>query len=496
MFTAPDYFPFLIRQFHRETRWDEHNSYSTFCKTSQAILDFSIPHGVSVSAGRSVSSGLNSQLVFSMIPSKASSIGYLAASRPLFKVSPLASRLGSGLGSDLSLGFAGAAAGIATSVAAAASDLVADPAKGAAEHIVSGGVSGGDVSAGSEPVLLTGFSPSLADYATKSDVVPGSATAGTKQHEFAIARQQQVQDERDSQNLLHSITAGTWKCNWDIGSPQAGAGGAGDYLMVAQMYPSLASITGSYIVRRSATSELTISGVSVAGSNPDMQFVMQHATNRRRWSSEAILATSGKLVGLRGQYNFGDVEALDRAAHSYYRGSDEDARRVLREKTHGRLSVGSEVYFGAQESSGGISVGARYRYDLPLFSELTCVLTPIMGHLSLAWTQQLRPQFCAAARYDFNMFSLDSELAMGMEWQLDQNSIVKTGWSRSQGLRFLVDTRLNNMIFSMGLAFNSDGPGRLGLGSGAGSASEPPASSSSGMRRLVRSFGLQFQWFL
>ncbi|KAJ1864862.1 Mitochondrial distribution and morphology protein 10 [Coemansia sp. RSA 2703] len=466
MFTAPDYFPFLIRQFHRETRWDEHNSYSSFCKSSQEIIDFSIPRGVSVGAGRSIGSGLSSQLVFSMIPNKSSSIGYLAASRPLFTVPPLKSRL------DVS------------------ANTIFNECDEIAETVTSSGAH--------KPYTSDAMQVAT-EYPTNSDVIDGfSVVAAAPVHsDFAFLRRQQIFDERDIQSLLGRIRSGGWKCNWEIGKPDtkhndSSSSVSKDYMMVAQMYPSLSSITGSYISQRSPTSELTISGVSVAGAHPDLQLIAQYAVNKRRWSSETILATSGKLIGLRSRYNFGNVEALDKAAYAYYCGTDDDARRVLREKTHGRFSIGSEVYYGAQDSSGGVSVGAQYRYDLPLFSELTCVLNPIMGHLSLAWMQQLRPQFCAAARYDFNVYSLNSELAMGVEWQLDHNSIIKAGWSGSQGLRCLIDTRFSNMIFSLGLAFNSDSSSiRLGPGSSA-----MPSTSSSGMKRLVRSFGLQFQWFL
>ncbi|KAJ1728571.1 Mitochondrial distribution and morphology protein 10 [Coemansia biformis] len=436
VFTTSDYFPFLLRQFHRETGWDECNSYATFCRASKAILDFAVPYGLSVSTGRSVGSHLSSQLVFSMVPSTASSVGYLAASRPLFALRPRP----------------------ATEPDAAALAAPPDP----------------------QPAP-----PTL------SDILDSPATAALGSRPARQWWQQQAQDARDSQSLVQHIRAGMWRCNWGpapcAGQPADARGPqtfAGEYLMVAQMYPSLASITGSYTVRRTAVSEVTVSGVSVAGAQPDVQLVAQHATNQHRWSSEATFGTSGRLFGLRGQYNFGDVAALDAAARAYHHGSRTDVRRVLGEKAHGRLSVGSEVYYGAQDSSGGMSVGVRYRYDVPLLLELTCVANPLMGHVSLAWTQQLRERVCAAARYDFNAFSLSSELAVGAEWQLDPNSLAKVRWSNSQGLRCLLDTRLSSMVLSVGLEL------RGGAGAGASPATQ------SGIGRLVRSFGLQFQWFL
>ncbi|KAJ2897789.1 Mitochondrial distribution and morphology protein 10 [Coemansia aciculifera] len=482
VFTSPDYFPFLARKFHQATRWDDCNSYATFCKTSQAILDFSIPYGLSVSTGRSVSNSLSSQLVFSMIPRRASSIGYLASSRPLFAL-PAKATAATAAGENASVyNMWPAPVDVASADAPSNKNIgsILDP------------VSGIDPDPQAEAVLA-GFSPSQPSSPLgRSDTLVHAAASGGS-GDFAFVRGQQVHDEQVSSNLLHGIRSGIWKCNWDIGNPSRcrAATNTGDYLLLAQMYPSLSSMTGSYTLRRSETSELVISGVSVAGTQPDLQLVVQHAINKRQWSGEAMFGTSGGVFGLRGQYNFGDVEALDEAAYAYYRGSDEDAKRVARDKTHGRFSLGSEVYYGAQDASGGISVGARYRYDLPLFSELTCVLNPIMGHLSLAWTQQLRPSICTAARYDFNVFSLNSELAAGVEWQLDRNSMVKARWSGSQGLRFLADTRVGNMVFSVGLALNSEG-----LGAASSPASSLSSSSSAGIKRLVQSFGLQLQWFL
>ncbi|KAJ2159975.1 Mitochondrial distribution and morphology protein 10 [Coemansia sp. RSA 552] len=420
VFTTSDYFPLLLRQFHWETGWDDSNSYATLCRASKAMLDFRIPHGLSVGIGRNVSSHLNSQLVFAMVPSTASSIGYLSASRPLL-----------------------------ATTAAMASRLAP------------------------EDLAWLGSSP-----LSKSDIVsgPDSGAVSAKPPEQLQSRQE-IQDVLDSRDLLQSIRAGAWRCNWNALATGSAQSPGGDYLLVAQMYPSLSSITGSYVVRRSQTSEMSVSGVSVAGAHPDLQFIFQHALNQRRWSSEATFGTSGKVFGLRGQYSFGDVAALDAAAQAYHCSGDDAAKRAVLDYVHGRLSVGGEVYFGAQEASGGMSLGLRYRYDQPLLSELTCTVNPIMGHMSLAWTQQLRDRVCAAARYDFNAFSLVSELAAGLEWQLDRSSVIKARWSDSQGLRCLVDARLNNVVLSMG----------LDLGGGA---------APSGIRRLVRSFGFQFQWFL
>lgn len=406
VFTTPDYFPFLVRKFHQDTQWDECNSYAALCRTSQAILDFPIPYGLSVSTGRSVSNSLSSQLVFSMVPSRASSIGYLAASRPLF-VFPAAT-------------------------------TVAPPLKESDSNM------------------------------DKDD----NDTFG-----FATARGQLANDAYTSQSVLQGIRSGVWKCNWENtgASSKRNIGYKGEYLMMAQMYPSLATMTGTYVLRRSENTELTVSGASRAGIQPDLQLIVQQAINNRRWSCEGMIGTSGRMIGVRGLYNFGQDQKTP---------------------TLSLLSVGGEVFVGAQEISGGVSLGARYRNDYPLLSELTCVLNPIMGHLTLAWAQQMRPQMCAAVKYDFNVFSLVSDLAVGLEWQLDRNSMVKTRWSGSQGLRFLVDTRVNNMVFSMGVAVNGNSTIVGEDPSVRATASGKDVLLTGGARHFIRSFGLQLQWFL
>ncbi|KAJ1942401.1 Mitochondrial distribution and morphology protein 10, partial [Linderina pennispora] len=311
MFTTPDYFPLLTRQFHRETRWNENNLYSTFCRTSQSLLDFAVPLGVSVSTGRGVSNSLHSQFVFSMIPSRASSIGYLATSRPLLAISPEVTDA-------------------VEEMQPALADVSARKTKKAKKRKADA----------SKETLLTGFLP--------SEPKDALASGQSKQLlDFATARQQAI-DSRDARNLLQSIRAGTWKYNWDLcasqqqSEPQAFDG---DYMISAQMYPSVSSVTGTWVTRRSQFSELQMSGISRAGMQSDMQLVVQHTVNKPKWSTETTFGTLGAMLGVRGLYNFGNIAMLDRASRLFYRGTDADARQVLMNKVHGRLAIGGEMYF-------------------------------------------------------------------------------------------------------------------------------------------------------
>ncbi|KAJ2484055.1 hypothetical protein IWW47_005730, partial [Coemansia sp. RSA 2052] len=186
VFTSPDYFPFLARKFHQATRWDDCNSYATFCKTSQAILDFSIPYGLSVSAGRGVSNSLSSQLVFSMIPRRASSIGYLASSRPLLAL-PARAATETAIATETATATAGAGAGsgsaydvLAAPVGSVSAETRCDISK-ANEHT--------DSISDSDPrpeVVLAGFSPSPSSSLSRSDTLVHAAANGGGGGDFAF----------------------------------------------------------------------------------------------------------------------------------------------------------------------------------------------------------------------------------------------------------------------------------------------------------------------
>lgn len=85
-----------------------------------------------------------------------------------------------------------------------------------------------------------------------------------------------------------------------------------------------------------------------------------------------------------------------------------------------KLSLGGELYYTAKEKSGGVSLGLRAvladkaNTQAPS-SVVTLTANPIMGHLSSSYVQQASPHLLLAAKYDFNMYSFESDLAFGME---------------------------------------------------------------------------------
>ncbi|KAI1313018.1 Mitochondrial distribution and morphology protein 10 [Mortierella claussenii] len=123
------------------------------------------------------------------------------------------------------------------------------------------------------------------------------------------------------------------------------------------------------------------------------------------------------------------------------------------ERIRGYWSVGAEIYYSATEKLGGVSTGLRYRtlpplvpateaapddnptsFPLPLAAPryptstapeqhqnyipitITQTLNPIMGHVSSSYAAQVHPDLGLCSRFDFNLYSYDSELTAGMEW--------------------------------------------------------------------------------
>lgn len=110
----------------------------------------------------------------------------------------------------------------------------------------------------------------------------------------------------------------------------------------------------------------------------------------------------------------------------------------------GRFSVGAEVFLSAVEKSAGISTGVRFTtlpdpLPSPAFSNLppsqgapsssdgtpsqppttiTATLNPMMGHLSTAYAARMTRDIVACSRFDFNVYSYDSELTLGAEYWL------------------------------------------------------------------------------
>ncbi|CAK7222114.1 Mitochondrial distribution and morphology protein 10 [Sporothrix curviconia] len=192
------------------------------------------------------------------------------------------------------------------------------------------------------------------------------------------------------------------------------------------------SMLEAYMVKRLAPSvQLQLRAVSDAKLPNGGTVLGIVQLDRGRYGLEGLVSSDGGLLGVRGLYNFGQGSANTATdASSSTHGSGDD------DHSHGRFSAGGEIYYGTLNKSGGVSLGARFETTMgddsgtttasaatasttakhkgtPLTATLT--VNPLMGNLSAAYAVVAREDCSLATRFDFNVYSYESEWSVGME---------------------------------------------------------------------------------
>ncbi|WVW85117.1 hypothetical protein I302_107154 [Kwoniella bestiolae CBS 10118] len=166
---------------------------------------------------------------------------------------------------------------------------------------------------------------------------------------------------------------------------------------------------------------------------------LQHDTGR--YSGEYTYSAQDGMFGIRGLYNFGwqasDIKNLVYNQPTPSGGvitvvkteSEQDGKRIDEEEMmegglKGRFSAGGEIYFSAKQRSFGISTGLRFT-TLPQSpngppasppTTLTLLYNPLIGFLSSAYSAQVSPTVALSTRFGVNVYSYESDLAIGGEW--------------------------------------------------------------------------------
>ncbi|EUC66355.1 distribution and morphology protein [Rhizoctonia solani AG-3 Rhs1AP] len=226
---------------------------------------------------------------------------------------------------------------------------------------------------------------------------------------------------------------------------------AGGYLLYGRYYVPSSRLDALYTVRLTPTLQGLIAAVSNARARltppsssatrgeaaGNMMFSLQHDTGR--WSTEYSWSADDGMWGVRVLHNFGRLanEAID-AERAARKERERGTKRVDEEERmegglKGRLSAGAELYFSLKEKSAGVSTGIRFT-TLPDASPpsaspdstipaqtpttLTATLNPMMGHISAAYAARTSRDLALCSRFDFNIYSYESEWTMGAEWWL------------------------------------------------------------------------------
>ena len=177
-----------------------------------------------------------------------------------------------------------------------------------------------------------------------------------------------------------------------------------------------------------------------------MLALLQH--DRGKFSTEYLYSTDSALIGVRGLYNFGPEPpehvhdtpqpslspSLDTTAGPLSPNPPPSSSTSPPNLPAARLSAGGECYFSPLNKSGGISTGLRFS-TLPRHPgfpyTMTLTLNPLMGNLSSSYSVIASPLLALSTRFDFNVYSYESDFVVGMElWRLKEEPIDETEWAK------------------------------------------------------------------
>ncbi|KAK4033161.1 hypothetical protein C8A01DRAFT_19864 [Parachaetomium inaequale] len=262
------------------------------------------------------------------------------------------------------------------------------------------------------------------------------------------------------------------------------SGNNGSSLLYGRLYLPQSLLEGLAVRRFTPALQAQLSAVSERSLRNGGTLLGLVQYDKGKYGVEGLASTDGGLLGVRGLYNFGgdaSSSAVSPPASTPNPEHNGNGQLAERERIYGRFSAGGEVYYGTLNKSGGMSLGARFA-TLPTHrgTPLTATLTinPLMGNINATYAVLAREYCSLATRMEFNVYSYESEWAVGMEL-----------WSNRRPAGFLLGADPNNQpepgprpprkkerSFQAKMEWRLDDPEPAGRGPGAG---EKPADAGS-----------------
>ncbi|KAH7930250.1 hypothetical protein BV22DRAFT_1055122 [Leucogyrophana mollusca] len=229
-----------------------------------------------------------------------------------------------------------------------------------------------------------------------------------------------------------------------------------DYLLYGRLYLPTGRLDALYSTRLSPTVQALVAAISdprsslsaekrTRGDNvSNVMFSLQHDVGK--WCSEYTWSAEDGMWGVRVLHNFGRLgvppeqpaEGPADSSTPLARPKRVDEEDATEGGLKGRISAGAEFYISAKERSAGVSTGIRFTtlpdatppsFQIPPSSSsplspslsqppttITALFNPMMGHLSAAYAARVSRDLSLCSRFDFNVYSYDSEWTMGAEW--------------------------------------------------------------------------------
>ncbi|KAI8367246.1 hypothetical protein BD560DRAFT_447643 [Blakeslea trispora] len=228
-----------------------------------------------------------------------------------------------------------------------------------------------------------------------------------------------------------------------------------DYLLYGRMFFPGARLEAMYVRRLSEHLQCSVTAVNSPRISVSPQVAMQLQYDVGKWSSDCSYTSDDGLLGMRALYNFGQPASS------------------------GQLSVGTEIYYGVRDKSGGLSTGIRYQTSPTSNTaptSFTYTLSPIVGRMSTTYVSQISEQLVMCSRFDFSIYSYESDLDLGFEYRTKSKKptiverkeeegvvtltadrteklegLIKARWGFTKGLALMWEGRFKNALFSFGL---------------------------------------------
>ncbi|KAK7061549.1 mitochondrial distribution and morphology protein 10 [Favolaschia claudopus] len=294
-----------------------------------------------------------------------------------------------------------------------------------------------------------------------------------------------------------------------------------DYLLYGRFYLPTGRLDALYSTRISPTLQALVAAISHPPSNvpadmgirggnaSNLIFNLQHDVGK--WCTEYTYSADDSMWGVRVLHNFGKlgepIDASEDTDKSPVAAGGAGLKRVDEEEAivgglKGRFSAGAELYFSAKERSAGVSTGFRFTtlpdatppsFQLPASSSsplaqvskgppsqppttITALFNPMLGHMSGAYSARVSQDLSLSSRFDFNVYSYESEWTMGAEWWMRSSrasidpeddaspipplvdepkgeivGVVKARASTNNDVSLMWEGRLRKMLVSLGV---------------------------------------------
>lgn len=195
-----------------------------------------------------------------------------------------------------------------------------------------------------------------------------------------------------------------------------------DTLLYGRLYLPRSTLEAMYLRRLSPTKQVQLSYVSDSTLKNGATLLALYQRDHGRLNTEYLCSTDSALVGVRGLYNFG----VDPSRPA-------DVGESIADQRNGRLSAGGELYYGLLNKSGGASGGLRFT-TLPRHTgfpyTMTLTVNPLMGNLSSSYAVKAGRNLALCSQFDFNFYSYESGLRLGLELLRMRQAHVDTEWAR------------------------------------------------------------------